>query len=93
MAQLLEALMVIGFGISWPLSIYKSFKSKTAKGKSLLFMCFILFGYVCGIAAKLTAGNITYVFVFYVINFVMVFTDILLYFRNRKYDKSEEGNE
>ena len=85
--------MVIGFGISWPLSIYKSFKSKTAKGKSLLFMCFILFGYECGIAAKLTAGNITYVFVFYVINFVMVFTDILLYFRNRKYDKSAGGNE
>lgn len=90
MAQLFEAFMVISFGISWPLSIYKSLKSKTAKGKSLLFMCFILFGYVCGIAAKLISGNITYVFIFYVINFVMVFADIVLYFRNKKYDKVKE---
>lgn len=86
MAEILEAAMVISFGISWPTSIVKSYRARTAKGKSLLFLCFILFGYVCGIAAKLIAGKLTYVFVFYIINFIMVATDIALYFRNKKLD-------
>ena len=38
--DLLEALMILCFGISWPLSIYKSWKSRTAKGKSLTFELF-----------------------------------------------------
>lgn len=81
-----EALMVISFGISWPISIWKSIKSKTAKGKSLIFMVFILVGYLFGIIAKLLADQITYVFIFYVLNFLMVSCDILLYARNKKYD-------
>jgi len=82
--------MVISFGISWPLSILKSWRSRTTKGKSLLFLCFILFGYACGIISKIVAGTITYVFIFYVINFVMVALDLLLYFRNRQLQKLEE---
>lgn len=87
MGQIFEAAMVICFGISWPLSIVKSLKSKTAKGKSLIFMLFIFVGYIFGITAKLVAHNITYVFVFYVINLLMVGFDICLYFRNRQLDK------
>jgi len=79
--------MVISFGISWPMSIYKSVKARSAKGKSLFFLFFILFGYACGIACKIFLGSINYVFVFYVINFFMVFTDILLYFRNKGIDR------
>ena len=79
--------MVISFGISWPISIGKSITSKTARGKSLIFMVFILIGYIFGIAAKLMADQITYVLVFYVVNFVMVSCDILLYFRNKRYDR------
>lgn len=86
MAEILEALMVVGFGISWPVSIIKSYKARTAKGKSLLFLCFILFGYVCGILSKLVSGKITYVFVFYVLNLLMVSFDLVLYFRNRALD-------
>ena len=86
MAEVLEALMVISFGISWPVSILKSYRARTAKGKSLLFLCFILFGYVCGIASKLASGKITYVFAFYILNLVMVSLDLLLYFRNRRLD-------
>lgn len=82
--------MVISFGISWPVSIMKSFKSRTTKGKSLFFMVMILFGYGCGVASKLIADNITYVFVFYVLNFVMVAVDIALYFRNKKIDMAGE---
>lgn len=87
MSQFFEALMVICFGISWPMNIIKSLKTRTAKGKSLLFLLFILVGYVFGIAAKLISGNITYVFFFYVLNFIMVSTDVILYFRNKRLDE------
>jgi hypothetical protein len=90
MSQFLEACMVISFGISWPISIMKSLKSRTAKGKSIIFILFVLFGYACGIASKLTAGKITYVFIFYVINFFMVAFDGLLYLRNSKLDREAE---
>lgn len=84
--QLFEAIMVICFGLSWPASVYKSFKSRTAKGKSLLFEIFIWIGYLFGMLGKVVSGNITYVFVFYVINTVMVSLDICLFFRNRRID-------
>ena len=79
--------MVICFGLSWPISIYKSIKSRTAKGKSFAFLCLIFIGYICGITAKLMAGNITYVLIFYIINLLMVGADMALYLRNRKLDK------
>ena len=91
-AQIFEALMVICFGLSWPLSVSKSWKSRTAKGKSLFFEVFIWVGYLFGIAGKIIAGNITYVFVFYVLNTLMVSVDILLYFRNRRLDQEAEKN-
>ncbi len=84
MSELFEALMVISFGISWPLSIYKSWKSRSTKGKSLLFMAFIVFGYLCGITSKILADKITYVFFFYILNAVMVSCDIALYLRNKR---------
>lgn len=90
MGQLFEAFMVICFGISWPVSIIKSLRSKTVKGKSLVFILFVAFGYLCGITSKLVSGTITYVFIFYVINFCMVTFDICLYFRNAKLDKLRE---
>ena len=46
MSSIMEAAMVICFGASWPLSLYKSVVSCTAKGKSLLFECLIAVGYV-----------------------------------------------
>lgn len=86
MSQIFEAIMVISFGISWPTSILKSYTSRTAKGKSLVFLLFILVGYVFGIVSKFIGNNITYVVVFYIINFIMVFIDLCLYLRNRKLD-------
>ena len=93
MAEILEAAMVILFGVSWPTSIIKSYRARTAKGKSLLFLCFIFFGYVCGITAKIISGNITYVFALYVLNLLMVGTDIALFFRNKRLDAAAEKNE
>lgn len=93
MSQFLEACMVVLFGISWPLNIMKSLRTRSAKGKSLPFLLFIFAGYICGISSKLISGNITYVFVFYVLNLLMVGTDILLYFRNRRLDARREQEE
>ena len=90
MSQFLEAVMVVCFGISWPMNIVRSLRSRTAKGKSLLFLVFILLGYVAGIASKLISGNITYVFFFYVLNLLMVSFDTVLYFRNRRLDRLAE---
>jgi len=94
MSELLEITMIVSFGASWPLNVLKSYRARTAKGKSLGFLCLILFGYMAGIASKLLNGVYMasfaekwYVLFFYVLNFLMVGTDLLLYFRNRKLDR------
>ena len=93
MAEILEAIMVVCFGISWPMNIAKSLRAKTAKGKSVLFLTFIMIGYIAGITGKIISGNITYVFIFYIINLFMVSFDFVLYFINRKKDLLREEKE
>lgn len=97
MAEFLEILMLLSFGASWPVNVIKSYNARTAKGKSALFLYLILFGYVAGVAAKLVDPDFMarfsqkwYVLLFYVLNFVMVFLDLLMYFRNNKLDKQAE---
>ena len=90
MAEILEVAMVVLFGVSWPISIRKSFVTKTAKGKSLSFLFLILLGYACGIASKFVSGTITYVLFFYILNLVMVATDIVLFLRNTRYDRRND---
>ncbi len=90
MSQILEAIMVIAFGCSWPFAVIKSYKARTTQGKSIVQIMLLDFGYVCGILSKIVSGNITYVFIFYVINFFLVLTDIIIYFRNRRLDKQRE---
>jgi len=86
MPQILEALMMVLFGCSWPFNIIKSIKTKSAKGKSAVFLFLVDAGYLAGILSKLTSGNITWVLFFYVLNFLMVLTDIVLYFVNKRRD-------
>jgi uncharacterized membrane protein len=89
--ELLEIFMIVAFGLSWPANVIRSYKSRTARGKSLTFLVLILFGYVCGITGKLMAPSFKwYVLFFYVLNFIMVGADLLLYFRNRRLDKQAE---
>ena len=87
LGEILEASMIILFGISWPISVYKSFKAKIAKGKSILFLSFILVGYIVGILGKIITNNINWVFIFYCINLTFVSIDFILYFYNHKRDK------
>ncbi len=89
--ELFEIIMILCFGCSWPMNVIKSYRARTAKGKSVLFLVLILVGYVFGIAGKLISGNFKwYVLFFYILNFCMVFADLLLYFRNTKLDKQAE---
>ena len=53
MAELFEIIMIVSFGASWPMNVLKSYRAKTAKGKSLGFLCLIFFGYIAGIISKL----------------------------------------
>ena len=86
MGQLFEVLMLLCFGISWPFNISKSWKSRTARGKSILFEVCVAVGYCCGIAGKFIAGNVTYVLVVYVLDLLMVSTDLILTLRNKALD-------
>ena len=87
-AEICEILMIVCFGFSWPMNVIKSYRSRTAKGKSLPFLLLIIIGYVFGIAGKLIGGNFKwYVLFFYVLNLCMVLTDLVLYFRNRRLDR------
>ena len=89
LAEILEIFMIVSFGCSWPLNVIKSYKARTAKGKSIAFLLFIEFGYVCGITSKLINENgfKWYVLFFYVLNFIMVGADLLMYVRNYRLDK------
>ena len=97
MSELLEIIMLISFGASWPLNVIKSYKAKTAKGKSLWFLLLIITGYVAGICSKFVneaymsaIGEKWYVLFFYFLNLFMVSADLVLYFRNRRLDRSRE---
>lgn len=99
MTDLLEALMILCFGLSWPISIRKSWVSRTAKGKSLFFEFFIWIGYIFGIVRKIllwqaagaAGASLDWLFylgwLFYILNILEITVDMLLYIRNIKLDR------
>ncbi len=96
MADVFELLMIVCFGLSWPLNIYKAWKSRTAKGSSVQFYFLILVGYLFGItskAIKLSRGVSTpgYVWFFYILNSVIVTVGIVVWFRNRRLDRKADA--
>lgn len=100
MAEILEIIMIVSFGASWPVNVIKSYKARTAKGKSLLFLLLIFFGYIAGIASKLVnetymsqIGEKWYVLFFYILNFIMVGADVVMYIRNTKLDRQGDAEE
>ncbi|MDO4536841.1 MAG: hypothetical protein Q4B54_01675 [Coriobacteriales bacterium] len=86
MADILEAVMLVCFGLSWPINAVKAWNARTAKATSPLFLALITFGYFAGIAAKFMRGNVNWVLGVYVLNLVMLFINIGVYLRNRKLD-------
>jgi len=89
MNKIFELGMLILFGISWPVSIYKSYRSKAVGSKSVIFLFAVILGYLSGIINKFING-LDYVTVFYFINMVMVSIDACLYFRNKKLERDKD---
>ena len=86
-AEVLEALMLVCFGWAWPAAIVKTLKVRRVHGKSVIFLFLILLGYLSGIAAKILraeGGMPNWVTLLYLLNAMMVTTDIVLYFRFRR---------
>ena len=103
MVQVFEMIMLVCFGRSWPTSVYKSYVSRTAKGKSVTFELFILVGYVFGNARKFLQLRefqangqepgflFWFAWCFYIFNIVCIIIDLILYVRNVKLDKERDA--
>jgi len=89
--SIFEMGMMIAFGFAWPFSIYKSFKSKSTKGKSIHFLLIVVFGYVCGLIHKILY-NQDIVIIFYALNALMVLIDSILYLRNAIYERKTKAD-
>lgn len=84
--SIFEAMMLLCFGVSWPVNIYKSWKTRSTVGKSLFFLLIIEVGYICGMLNKVLV-HFDWVLYLYLLNFTMVGIDIAIYFRNRRLDR------
>ena len=80
MAEFLEILMIVSFGISWPMNLMKAVRSRTTKGMSLPFYCLIFFGYIAGVISKFVNpaymaqfSEKWYVLIFYFFNLINIF--------------------
>ena len=92
MAHLLETAMLICFGLSWPFNIAKSVRSRTAKGKSVVFEILIITGYLCGLIGKFILGDLSYVVIFYIADILMVSVDLVLTLRNSRLDRERNNS-
>lgn len=86
-SPILETIMLVCFGFSWPMNLIKAYKARTAKSMSLPFILLIIIGYIAGISAKIVNGNINYVLVAYLLNLAIVSLNLVVYFRNIAFDK------
>lgn len=85
----MEAVMLICFGLAWPVSVYKSYVSRSTKGKSFSFMFILLIGYAAGIChVFIDNPGFCYLMVLYLINIFMIMVDMTLFFRNRRIEAS-----
>lgn len=86
MASILEALMLLSFGLSWPINAYNAWQARTTRGTSPIFLALITFGYIAGIAAKFVGHNVNWVLGVYIFNLVTLIANDLIYLRNLRID-------
>ena len=84
-----EGVMLVCFGAAWPLSIYKSYKSRQNSGKSILFLLVVLIGYFSGLVHKFFYSYDGVIYL-YALNTIMVLTDIMVYFRNKGFEDASK---
>ena len=96
MAEILEVIMIVGFGASWPINVTKAYRARTTKGTSPAFLLIIFFSYIAGISSKLINEDYMaafaqkwYVLCFYILNFIMVGINLLVYVRNKRLDMAK----
>lgn len=87
MGAIFETVMLVCFGLSWPINVVKAYKTQTTKGTSLPFIFLIIAGYIAGIVAKIITGQMNYVLIVYVINLLIVMMNVVVYARNYQIDK------
>ncbi len=90
LAPYLEAIMLICFGLSWPVAIAKTLRTRNVKGMSLFFLIIIEVGYLAGILYKLL-GHRDWVVALYLMNYLLVGFEIILYYRYSKLDRPKPG--
>ena len=91
-SPILETIMLVCFGFTWPMNLIKAYKARTAKSTSLPFILLIITGYIAGICAKLASGNLNYVLIAYLLNLAIVSLNLVVYFRNVALDKKANKN-
>lgn len=75
--SIFEIVMLVCFGASWPLAIYKTVKAKNPVGKSVPFLYLVLVGYISGCIHKIYF-SFDKVLWLYALNAVMVLIDLIL---------------
>ncbi len=90
MSCVLETVMLLCFGFSWPLNVIKAIKARSARNMSLPFILLIIAGYIAGITAKIMTGQINYVLIAYFINLAIVTVNLCVYFINKRHDAELE---
>jgi len=89
---ILEIAMLLCFAAAWPVNIIRSWRARTAKGASVLFMIILEVGYLFGMANKVANDDVSYVLFFYVFNFALVLVNIAIVMRNRALDAQRRGD-
>ncbi len=78
--SIFEAVMLICFGVSWPISIAKSLRTKIVTGKSPVFMIVLCIGYMSGLVHKIFY-SFDWIIWLYAANLIMVAFDLFLYYK------------
>ncbi len=84
--SIFEIIMLVCFGAAWPVSIYKSWKSRQVGSKSARFLLMVLVGYIAGIIHKIQ-NDFDQVTWLYALNGLLVLVDLALYFRNKAIER------
>ncbi len=78
--SILEAAMLLCFGLSWPVSVIKALRTKIVTGKSPFFMALVAIGYTNGILHKAMYSR-DWLIILYMFNLSMILFDLYLYSR------------
>ena len=88
LAQGFEAVMLICFGLSWPIAVLKTWRTGRTEGISVFFLALVFVGYLAGITMKCLrwqgGASLEPVTALYAINACLVATHIMLVVRLRR---------